>query len=133
MTNRSIVGCLFGLPFSHHLRLHCVAVLEVGLVGVGVLGINHPLSSLLLVFLLGTLLSDNFQILDQSLHFLLPDLLVALYTVDHHVDSALSLFILVCFSFLHIFFDCLGGLHSHVVFNDLDVFVDLGDLFVGVY
>lgn len=112
--------------------LHLVGVLEVGLVGVGVLGIHHPFPALLLVALLRALLLDELQILHQTLHLLLTRLLVALDMVDHRVDALLGLLELAGLSAFHVLLDGLCGLHSQVVFNHVHVFVYLSDLLVGV-
>ena len=112
--------------------LNAVRVLEVGLVGVGVLGIHHPFPALLLVALLRALLLDELQVLHQALHFFLTGLLVALDVVDHNINTLLGLLELVSFSAFHVLLDCLCSLHSKVVFNDVYVLVNLSNLLVGV-
>jgi hypothetical protein len=99
---------------------------------VGILSIYHPFPALLLVGLLGALLLDEVEIVDQTLHLVLPRSLVLLDVLDHDVDSLLGLFELVFFGFFHVEFDCFGSFHSQIVLDHIDVFVDFGDLLVGV-
>lgn len=57
---------------------------------------------------------------------------MVLNVADHIVDSLLSFFILVVIRFMHVFLDCFSSLHSEMVFDDIDVFVYLWNLFIFV-
>ena len=124
---------LLRFSLGNHLGLHSVAVLEICLVGVSVLCVHHPFSALLLVLLLGTFFSDHFQIFDQDLHFLFSGLLIALDTVDHHVNSFLRLLVFAGFCFFHVFFNSLSSFDSQIVFNHFNVFIDLSDFLMSIY
>jgi hypothetical protein len=97
-----------------------------------VLGIDHPLSTFFLILLLGTLLSYHMQIVDQGFHLLLSRFLVRLDVVNHHIDSLLGFLEFVVLGLLHILLDRLRCLNSQVVFNHIDVLVDLGNLFIRI-
>lgn len=112
--------------------LDTVGILEVSLIAVSILGANHIFLSLLLILLLRALLSDLLKVVDEALHFVLSHLFVGLDVVYHKVDSLLGLLELVLLGFFHVLLDRFSGFHSEIVFNHIDVLVDLGDFLVGI-
>ena len=66
-------------------------------------------------------------------HLLLASFLAALNLLYHCVDSCLRLLIVRRFCLLHVFFDGLGGLDSQIIFYNIYILIDLGNLLVHVY
>lgn len=96
------------------------------------LSINHPLSTLMLPILLRTFFSNLLEIFHQHLHLFLSGFFVALNIVNHLIDSTLSLFKFISFSFFHILLNSLCSLDSKIIFNHINILIDLCNLFVGV-
>lgn len=98
----------------------------------GILSIDHPLAAFLLVLLLGALLADQLEILNKGVHLFLSCLLVALDVGNHHVNTLLRLLELVCLGLFHVLLDGFSSLHTEIVLDNVDVFVDLGDFLIRI-
>lgn len=92
----------------------------------------HVFSTIDMVLFSRTCLLDLFQVLKDSLHFLLTCLFVLLYARYDVVNAFLCLLIFLLIRFFDIFLDSLRGDDSQVVFNNINVLINLWNLFVFV-
>ena len=122
----------WGYSFLDHLSLHFVGILEVHLTTLGFISIFHVFSSFILVHLRLTFLFNKVQVIQEWLHFFFSSSLFVLNMIYHNIYSFLSFLKLVCLSSFHVFFDDLTSLDPQVVFNHIDVLVDLSYFFIFV-
>jgi hypothetical protein len=115
-----------------HCHLDLVSIYSCILFGVVNCRACHVFATLNMVFLSRACRLDLFQVLKNSLHFLLTRLFVRLYACYDVVNPFLCLLKFMLISFFHVFLDALRGNDSQVILNDVNVLINLWNLFVFV-